>query len=495
MDSFPAVEKGSAGRRQNASGGGDSPTSAAKPLAAGEPRPVLSLFDAAALIVGIVVGAGIFRTPSLVAANAGSETAFLAAWLLGGIVSLIGALCYAELTTAFPNAGGDYHFLTRAFGKKPAFLFAWARMSVIQTGSVALLAFIFGDYVSQIYSLGEYSSVIYAAVAVAVLTGINIIGLKSGTGAQKLLTTAEVLGLLLIIGAGFFFASGASDTATETTANAGAATASASFGLTMVFVLLTFGGWNEAAYISAELRTGKTGKRRMAKALILGILIITALYLLVNLAYLNALGLSGMAGSEAVGGDVMRRAFGESGVWLIGILVAISALTSANATIFTGARTNYALGRDFPVFSFLGKWNANAGAPVNAFIVQGLIALGLVCLGLATRKGFETIVEYTAPVFWFFFLLVGVALFVLRRKEPRAERPFKVPLYPLTPLIFCLTSAYLLYSSLAYTGLGALVGVGVLLVGALLLAALPFMENFLQINQTRRRSEDEVSTI
>ena len=491
MDSFPSAETGGATAVSEAK-------PAAATTAADEPRPVLSLFDAAALIVGIVVGAGIFRTPSLVAANAGSEWAFLAAWLLGGIVSLIGALCYAELTTTFPSAGGDYHFLTRAFGKKLAFLFAWARVSVIQTGSVARLAFIFGDYVSQIYSLGGYSSVIYAALAVVALTAINIIGLKSGTGTQKLLTTAEVLGLLLIIGAGFFFAPGASDaaaTATDTAANSDAATASASFGLTMVFVLLTFGGWNEAAYISAELRTGRTGKRRMAKALILGILIITALYLLVNFAYLNALGLSGMSGSEAVAGDLMRRAFGESGVWLIGILVAISALTSANATIFTGARTNYAMGRDFPVFSFLGKWNANADAPVNAFIVQGLIALALVCLGLVTRKGFETIVEYTAPVFWFFFLLVGVALFVLRRKEPQVERPFKVPLYPLTPLIFCLTSAYLLYSSLAYTGLGALVGAGVLLVGALLLAALPFVENFLQINQTRRRSEDEVSTI
>ena len=262
----------------------------------------------------------------------------------------------------------------------------------------------------------------------------------------------------------------------------------------MVFVLLTFGGWNEAAYISSELRAGKSGKRRMAKALILGIVIITALYLLVNLAYLNALGMGGMAQSEAVGGDLMRAAFGESGVWLIGILVAISALTSANATIFTGARTNYAMGRDFPVFAPLGKWNASAAAPVNAFIAQGLISLALVCLGLLTRKGFETIVEYTAPVFWFFFLLVGVALFVLRRKEPGVERPFRVPLYPLTPLVFCLTSAYLLYSSLAYTGLGALIGIAVLAVGALLLAALPAIESFLQLNQTRR-SEDEISAI
>jgi APA family basic amino acid/polyamine antiporter len=360
-------------------------------------------------------------------------------------------------------------------------------LSVIQTGSVALLAFIFGDYISQIYNLGEFSSFFYAATAVVALTGINVIGLKSGTRTQKLLTIAEVFGILLIIITGFFLASGGNATGTGSTG-------ATSLGLTMVFVLLTFGGWNEAAYISAELRTGKSGKKRMAKALVLGIIIITFLYLLVNLAYLNVLGLGGVAKSEAVGGDLMRVAFGESGVWLIGILVAISALTSANATIFTGARTNYAVGRDFPIFAALGKWNASAAAPVNAFIVQGIISLGLVCLGLLTRKGFETIVEYTAPVFWFFFLLVGISLFVLRRKEPHAERPFRVPLYPLTPLIFCLTSAYLLYSSLAYTGLGALVGIAVLAVGALLLAALPAMESVLRVDQTRR-DKDEISAI
>ncbi len=445
-------------------------------LMSAEPRTVLTMGDAIALIVGIVVGAGIFRTPSLVAANAGTEETFLSAWMLGGAVSLVGALCYSELTTTFPSTGGDYHFLGRAYGKNLAFLFAWARIAVIQTGSVALLAFIFGDYISQIYSLGEYSSVIYAAIAVTGLTAINIVGLRFGTGAQKLLTTVEVIGILLIIAAGFFLAPSSAPTDTP------ASTATSSFGLTMVFVLLTFGGWNEAAYISGELRAGRTGKHRMAIALIVGIAGITALYMLVNLAYLNALGLSGMAVSEAVGGDLMRVTFGSGGVFLISILVSVSALTSANATIFTGARTNYSMGRDFPVFASLGKWNARASAPVNALIAQGLIAIILVALGLFTRKGFETIVEYTAPVFWLFFLLVGIALFVLRRKESDVERPFRVPLYPLTPLLFCLTSAYLLYSSLVYTGLGAFLGVAVLLVGAFLLAALPAIENFKQKN-------------
>ncbi|MCX2738991.1 APC family permease [Pontibacter anaerobius] len=435
------------------------------------PKPVLGKVDAISMIVGIVVGAGIFRTPSLVAANTDGAAMFLVAWLLGGLVSLIGALCYAELTTTFPNAGGDYHFLTRAFGKKPAFLFAWARMSVIQTGSIALLAFIIGDYAAQIYSIGELSSVVYAALVVTLLTGINIIGISVGAGTQKLLTALEVLGILIVITAGLFFAPSGS---TASAPPAAPETAN-SLGLAMVFVLLTFGGWNEAAYISAELRSGRKG---MASVMILSILLITTIYVLMNLSYLNVLGLQGMAQSSAVAGDLMGAVFGEGGLVLIGVIVAIAALTSANATIFTGARTNYALGRDFPVFGFLGKWNPRTSSPVNAFLVQGAIALALIGLGYITRNGFETMVEYTAPVFWFFLLLVGIALFVLRRKEPHLNRPFRVPLYPFTPLIFCLTSAYLLYSSLVYTGLGALVGVAVLLIGVLLLLALPALNRW-----------------
>lgn len=454
-----------------------------------EPQPTLSLFDAVALIVGIVVGAGIFRTPSLVAGNAGSAESFIFAWILGGVVSLIGALCYAELTTAFPSTGGDYHFLSRAFGKRIAFLFAWSRMSVIQTGSVALLSFIFGDYLSQLYNIGEYSSVIYASFVIIILTVINIIGLKLGTGVQKILTIIEVSGVLLVIIAGFFFAPTASVVKPEIMQ-----TAASSFGLTMVFVLLTFGGWSEAAYISAELRTGKSGKKRMAKALILSIIIITFLYLIINLSYLKVLGLDGVAGSTAVAGDLMELAFGNFGLWLIGLMIAISALTSANATIFTGARTNYALGRDFLLFAPLGKWNTKAAAPVNAFIWQGVISLALILLGLLTRKGFETIVEYTAPVFWFFFFLVGISLFVLRHKEPDIERPFRVPFYPITPILFCLTCVYLFYSSLAYTGWGAFIGVAVLLIGVIILLVLPKLESFLKSKQLRR-SEDEISAV
>ncbi|MCY2687658.1 APC family permease [Salinimicrobium sp. TH3] len=431
------------------------------------PRPVLSTLDAFALIVGIVIGAGIFRTPSLVANNVASGEMMLLVWLLGGAVSIIGALCYAELTTTFPNTGGDYHFLKEAFGKRTAFLFAWARMSVIQTGSIALLAFIFGDYASQIYKLGEHSAVIYAAVLVIGLTMINIAGIKMGAGTQKVLTTFELLGILMIVVVGLFLVPEASATSYTFNPDSGN---NNSFGLAMVFVLLTFGGWNEAAYISAEL--GK-GKRRIAIALIAGILVITLIYFLVNISFLRGLGLEGMADSNAVAGDLLGVAFGQMGIVIISLLVAIAALTSANATIFTGARSNYALGRDFRVFSFLGKWKSRLAGPVNAFLLQGAIALALVSFGLFSRSGFETMIEYTASVFWFFLLLTGISLFILRKKRPLKKRPFKVPLYPVLPIIFCISSAYLLYSSVVYTGWGALAGIGVLIAGAIILLLKP----------------------
>lgn len=437
----------------------DNHVTTSEPHYRGKPKPVLTVVDAVVIIVGIVVGAGIFRTPALVAAHTGSWELFISVWVLGGVVSLIGALCYAELSTTFPNTGGDYHFLMRAFGRGFAFLFAWARMSIIQTGSIALLAYIVGDYIAQLQSIGPYSSAIYAGLVVVLLTFINILGIKSGTQTQKILVGIQFSGLFLLVLSGFLISPSETILAEIPMDSSSPPMA---VGLAMVFVLLTFGGWSEAGYISAELRKGS---RKMVAVLIISIVVITGIYLLINLAFLKILGIDGLAASQAPAIDLMRATTGEIGVVFIGILVAIAALTSANATIFTGARTNYALGRDFQFFSILSKWNTKTSSPINAFIIQGLIALLLIIIGASTRNGFESMVEFTAPVFWFFFLAIGVALFVLRIKEPQVKRPFKVPLYPVTPIVFCIVCAYLLYSSLMYTGIGALVGVVVLALG------------------------------
>lgn len=435
-----------------------------EPAVTAAPRQTLSSWDGIAFLIGIVIGIGIFKTPQLVALFAGSTWAFMGVWLLGGLVTLIGALCYAELGSTYPHAGGEYHYLSRAFGRTLGILFAWARGTVIQTGAIAAVAFVYGDYASTVMPFGSYSVAIHAALAIIVFTGINLIGTLQGKLAQHIFTVLDVAAILMLTLAGFLVSSQGGFSAPAPT-NPGAVSWGG-IGLAMVFVLLTYGGWNEAAYLSAELRDVK---RNMARTLVISIGFVVLVYVLVNLAYVNALGLEGLQKSNTAAADVMRRAFGDTGAFILTLFICGAALSTLNATIFTGARVYYALGRDLTGLRGLGVWSARGANPVNAFLMQGGIALALVLLGAFTRDGFQTMVEYTAPVFWFFMLLVGVSLFVFRWREPERERPFRVPLYPLTPLLFLLTCGYMLYSSLVYTGLGALVGVAVLAVGLPLL--------------------------
>jgi amino acid transporter len=423
------------------------------------PVPVLSTRDAIALVLGIVIGAGIFRAPPVVAASAGSAAATLAVWAIGGVVSLAGAMCYAELAATYPSAGGDYHFLSRALGRGVAFLFAWARLTVIPTGALAMLAFVFGDYTAQAAGVPEAASGLAAAMVVGV-TLLNIAGLRPARGVQNALAVALVLGLAVLVAAGLLVSPAAP--AAPAAATAAAPAHSRELGLAMVFVLLTYGGWNEAAYVSAELRGGR---RAIAAALAISLGLVTAIYILVNLAFLRGLGLDGMARSGAVASDLLSRALGPWGGRTFAVLVVAAVFTSANGTLFMGSRQIWAFGRDFPLFAPLGRWDGRAAAPATAILVEGVIALALVGFGAASRSGFEAMVAYTAPVFWLFFLLTGISLFVLRWRDPSAPRPFRVPLYPLTPLVFCASCAFLLWSSVAHAGPGAIAGLAVLATG------------------------------
>lgn len=420
------------------------------------PHRFLTLLDAIALIVGLVIGAGIFETPALVAANTGTFGGVIQVWLIGGVISFLGALCYAELATTYPHVGGNYYYLKRAFGQPIAVLFAWARMTVIQTGSIALLAFVFGDYASQLFSLGSYSSSVYAAIVIAGLTTLNMIGLRRSKRLQTGLAVSLILGLLLVILVGL------AATQTSVAATASPTSLSSSWGLAMVFVLLSYGGWNEAAYISAEIQNPR---RNIVRSLLWSIGIITGIYLLINLAYLQGLGITNMAKSQAVAADLLRQSLGEPGAIFVSLLVVVATLGSINATILTGARSNFALGQDVSPFRWLGQWQPQPSSPTMAYLLQGTIALALVGLGTFTRQGFETMVDYTAPIFWFFFLLSTLSLIILRIREPNQLRPFRVPVYPVVPILFCAICSYLLYSSLVYTGIGAIVGVIVVLLG------------------------------
>lgn len=428
----------------------------------GNPRRVIGAWHAFAVGIGIVVGAGIFRTPSLVAGGSSTPNEFLLAWVAGGLLSIIGALCYAELASTYPHPGGDYHFLERAFGRRLAFLYGWSRLTVIQTGSLALLAYIFADYVSAGWPIGPNGNVFYAAGLIVVLTALNCLGVRQGANAQLWMTVLEILGFSVLIALALII----TPIETESLPSPGMDSA---FGLILVFVLLTYGGWSEIAYLSAELQGG----RRLIAAVLIGSLVfVTGFYLLVNWAYLQVLGLEGIASSDAVAADVMGAAIGPAGVLAVSFLVALAAVTSANATAITGARTNYALGAAHPGLGWLEHWDRHRATPINGFMLQGVIALLLVIGASFGRDEFTRIVEYTAPVFWLFLFLVGIAQFVLRWRDPEIQRPFKTPFYPVTPAIFCTTSAYLLYSSILYTGLSAIVGLMVLAAGAVLLGIL-----------------------
>ena len=448
------------------------------------PRRTLRILDAMTIVVGIVIGSGIFFMPSLVAANAPGPVFLLGLWLAGGVVGMVGALCYAELTTAYPNAGGDYHFLRRAYGPEIAFLFAWGRMTVIQTGALAAAAFIAGNYLAEALPAG--SPAFHAAVLVVALTALNLRGLTVGKGVQNVLTSAVALGLLVVVLAGIiaWFAgpagAGAAAAIASVPGGAGEPTTGfaspeffSSLGLAMVFVLYTYGGWNEAAYLSAEIQAPQ---RNIAMALLLGVGAVTVIYLLVNLAFLGGLGIEAMAGSNAVAADLLRQVAGEGGALFISVLVVVAVLSTVNATIITGGRSNYALGRDYPeVFGFMGRWSTASSVPVAALLVQGGVSLALILLAplVFEEGGVEAMVAYTAPVFWFFFFLVGMSLLILRAWDPATSRPFRVPLYPLTPLLFCLVCVYMLFSAVSYAGAGSLLGVAVLLAGLPFLSLIP----------------------
>jgi len=407
------------------------------------PKRQLSVFDSTCIIVGIIIGAFIYEMSPVVAGSMGTPLGTLAVWVAGGIISLIGALCYAELATAYPAAGGDYVYLTRAFGRPLGFMFAWAQLWVVRPGSVGMVAFVFARYANEIVPIGQghVAMLIWASGAITVLSVINILGVREGKWTQNILTTAKVVGLAAIFVVGLFFA--APQPATSMAASGGGA----DLRLAMILVLIAYGGWNEMAYVAAEVRDPR---RNILRALLLGTLAVTAIYVLVNVAFIHALGYAGMCRSGAVAADVLRLAGGDWAGRAISLLICISCLGGINGMIFTGARITYAMGAEHRFYALLGRWHPRLGTPVWALVAQAAVTLALV-IGFGLKPGaFQKLVDFETPVFWFFFVLVGVSLFVLRVREPLIERPFRVPAYPVIPALFCLSSLFMLWSSVTW---------------------------------------------
>ena len=418
------------------------------------PKKELTLFDSTCLIVGIIIGVGIYQMAPSIAQGVSGWWGVLAIWVVGGLLSLCGALGYAELATAYPREGGDYVYLSRAYGPWAGFLFGWVQLVIVRPGDIAVMAFAFATYASTLYdpfagSRFPLTQPVYACAAVIVLTAINIIGVREGKWTQNLLTTVKALGLLAIVGVALI----------APRANASAvAFDPLPMSLALIFVLFTFGGWNEMAYVAAEV---KNPSRNIVRALVLGTVAVTVLYLLANGAFLYTLGYNGMATSQAVATDTVSTVFPELGGRLIGALVCISALGAVNGLVFTGARISYAVGADHRVFRVLGKWNGRTGTPVSALLAQGVIAVTLIIL----LRSFVPAVLYTAAAVYSFYLATSLAVIVLRWKEPHVERPYRVTGYPIPTLIFAGTCAFLIYSALLYKPWIAGISCAILLAG------------------------------
>lgn len=387
------------------------------------------------MIVGIIIGSGLYETTPVIAANSPGPVWLIVGWLLGAAFSLIGSLCYAELATAYPADGGDYVYLSRAFGRAVGFLFAWAQLWVIRPGSIGAMAYVFGRYATQLYPLGQYSFTLYAAASVLAISMINVLGVREGKWTQNLLTAAKLLGLSIVMVIGMTHRA-----PPETDLAATVAPHDVNIGLALILVVFTYGGWNDMAYVAAEVRDPQ---RNILRALILGVVAVATVYVGINLAFVHALGLSGFAASRAVAGDVAALGLGDWGRRGIATLICISTLGAINGMIFTGARIYYAMGRDHALFARVGRWSTRFGTPAWSLVIQAVCTL-LAVFGFGLfgggpeGGGFQRLIDFTTPVFWFFLLLTGVSVFVLRRRDPHHERPFRVPWYPAIPLVFCL---------------------------------------------------------
>lgn len=435
---------------------------------------LLGPWDAVSIIVGIVIGAGVYETAPLVLANVASPWTALAAWALGGVMSLCGALCYAELATAFRQSGGDYVYLKRAYGPLCGFLFGWTQLVVVITASIGAMAFVFADYAVRLAN-GETGQARVqapelAVAAVVVLSLVNLLSTIAGRRMQNVLTAAKVIGLSAIVLAGFGWGRSAawSQSAPEAGSN---------FALAMILVLYTYGGWNDAAFVAAEVRDPS---KNIPRALLLGVGAIAAAYLLVNAAYIAGLGFSAARASHAIAADTLELAWGGWGARAMCLLVMLSALGACNGLIFTASRVYARLGSEHPLFAWLGRWHPRFQTPAWSLTMQALVSTSMIALvstsagqsvvnrvlttvGLEPAAwtghgGFSTLVTCSAPLFWAFFVLSGCSLFVLRIRAAEVPRPFRVPLFPLLPAAFCTISAWMLYSSLSYLAEARLLG-------------------------------------
>ena len=423
------------------------------------PSKNVGLVDASSILVGVIIGVGIFESAPLIASCVPDGASLLAIWTIGALLSLVGGMCFAELATTYPEEGGPYQYLNRAFGGRVGFLFSWSQLLIVRPGSIVAMAFPFASYFYAVWPVGEglispdAAKLALVMVVIVVLTTINVIGVRVSIRTQNLLTLVKILGIGAILLLPLFHAG------TSPTPSPGLV--DANYGLALILVLFAYGGWSEVTLIAGEVRDPH---QNLSRSIFLAVVTVGICYVALNGVFLHLLGMDGLGSSDAAATDAVKKVAPVYAGHLVSILICISALGAVHGMILTGARVTYVLGEDHKCFKLLSGWSPERGTPVRALVVQCFI-----CILVALVTGnFGNAVIYTTSVTWVFYLLCGVAVIVLRQKDKDRERPYQLRFYPLVPIIFCVSCAYLIYSSVDYDPTGSLVAMGLTLLGLVL---------------------------
>ena len=419
----------------------------------------LGLFSATMAVIGGIIGGGIFLTPSTVASRVGSASFILIAWVVGGLVALVGAFCFAELGARRPRAGGGYVYLRDAWGPLPAFLYGWALLLVIATGAIAAVAVTFASYALALAGLSPGLTAPVAVGAIVLLTGVNYVGVKPAAVTQNVFTVLKLAALaaLIIVGLSFSTSTALYRPLPPSPAPAGLWGVVVSLGTALVPILFTYGGWQQTNFIAEEI---VDPERNLPRALVLGVVVVVAVYLLANVAYLHTLGPGGLATSSAPAAGVMRTVLGPIGSTIISAGIAVSTFGFLNLVILVTPRVFQAMAADGVFFPALARLHPVHRTPTAALLLQAAWAIVLTLSGT-----FGQLVSYVAFGDWIFFGLTAASLFVYRARDRSSAAGFRVPGYPWTPALFVIAAAYVVASSVLANPIHAAVGAGLVAIG------------------------------
>lgn len=423
----------------------------------------LGLFDAAMVVMGGIIGGGIFLNPSIVAQRAGSSTGVLVTWIVGGAIGLAGALCFAELGSRRPEAGGGYVYLSEAFGPLPAFLYGWTFLFVINAGGIAAIAVTFAHYAADLTRLPADWITPMAVAAIVLLSAVNYVGVQAGAAVQNLFTVLKLAALALLIVAGLTASPAPLEVVTvpprETTVSI------RTLGVALIPVLFAYGGWAHANNVGGEL---KDASRTLPRAIILGVCGVIVVYVLANVAYLHALGVDVLASSPAPASEVLRRTLGPAGSTLISLGIVTSTLGFVGVAIMSAPRILQAMAADGLVLPSASALHPRFHTPHIALLIQGGWAVVLTLSGT-----YGQLLDYVIFGDWIFFGLIAATIFRYRALDtPKGRREgregvsgYRVPLYPVLPALFVTTCVYVVVSSIASNPANALIGAGLIALG------------------------------